>query len=121
MSGAHVEAALVARAFETLALLFEIDGAGEVRALLPVGAVLAFRRADEDGRVGVGRVSEVERRAGRESFCPFDLRGRETLLAAGVERGLPGEACGGAKSAVEVSARKLQNSRRVTCASSPRS
>jgi hypothetical protein len=65
LSRSRVEAAFVAGAFEPLALLFKIDGAGEVRAFLSVGVILALSRPYEYCRVVPGRVVEVQGRAGR--------------------------------------------------------
>src|SRR5205085_9801426 len=92
IAGLRVEAALVTRALKALALALEINGAGEVRALLPVGVILPVRRAYEDGRVPLSRVAEIERRARRKRVRAFDLHRRIIRLASSVERGLTGEA-----------------------------
>src|SRR5205085_3041533 len=92
IAGLRVEAALVTRALKALALALEINGAGEVRALLPVSVILPVRRAYEDGRVPLGRVAEVKRRARRKRVRAFDLHRRIVRRAPRVERGLAREA-----------------------------
>ena len=121
VSRGGIERAFMTRTFQPLMIARVINRTTQVRTFLPIRVISAVGSANRESRNLVQSDSEIQAAIWRERLSSIDLRRRAGFGRPCVERSLRRKPAAPTNSAAEVSPRKLQNSRRVTCASSSRS
>src|SRR6185503_19232452 len=88
VAGRRIKGTLVTGTLQPFLLTFVIDRTREVRALLPVSVKFTRFRTNQNCRIFLSRIVEVECRVKSKTCGPLDSSRRQTRGLASIQRGL---------------------------------